>query len=146
MPPALITRLLRLHEGCRLHAYACPAGKLTIGWGRNIDATGPGLTQDEADLLLSHDIARCEVELVTTYPWTVHLDAVRHAVLLDLLFNLGLPKFKQFRRTLAAIEAGDYTGAAGHLLNSQWARQVGTRAQRLAGMLATGTIPPELGA
>ena len=146
MPLALITRLLRLHEGCRLHAYACTAGQVTIGWGRNLDATGPGLTQDEADLLLSHDIARCEVELLTAYPWTVHLDAVRHAVLLDLLFNLGLPKLRRFTKTLAAVEAGDYASAAGQLLNSRWASQVGPRARRLAAMLATGTVPPELGA
>jgi len=40
MEAALLERIkeqLVRHEGLRLKAYRCPAGKLTIGIGRNLD-------------------------------------------------------------------------------------------------------------
>ena len=30
---------LKAHEGLRLFAYVCPAGRLTIGWGHNCEAS-----------------------------------------------------------------------------------------------------------
>ena len=34
------TKLISLHEGLRLGVYRCPAGKLTIGFGRNLEDKG----------------------------------------------------------------------------------------------------------
>lgn len=140
----LVERLIRLHEGCRLYAYTCPSGKTTIGWGRNLD--DQGVSRDEADLLLTHDIVRCEQALREALPWTAQLDVVRLAVLTDMVYNLGLAGLLRFKRTLASIEARDYPRAAGQMLDSRWAQQVGGRAKRLASMMATGTVPPEVAA
>lgn len=139
---SLIHRLIRLHEGLRLHPYVCTAGKITVGYGRNL--TDRGLSRVEAELLLAHDLTRTERELRDAYPWVARLDVVRYAVLVDMHFNLGGEKFAQFTRTLSMIEAGDYAGAAGAMLQSRWASQVGERARRLAAMMATGTVPPEV--
>lgn len=138
----LLERLVRLHEGERLTPYVCTAGKLTIGVGRNL--TDRGISRVESAYLLANDLQRTERELRATYPWVARLDAVRYAALVDMHFNLGADKFAQFTRTLALIEAGDYAGAAGAMLQSRWASQVGQRARRLAGMMATGTVPPEV--
>jgi lysozyme len=38
----------------------------------------------------------------------------------------------------AAIHCGDYSEAAGEMLDSKWARQVGRRAERLSSMMELG--------
>jgi lysozyme len=45
-------RQLTRHEGLRLKPYLCPAGKLTIGIGRNLE--GKGITKQEAVMLLEN--------------------------------------------------------------------------------------------
>jgi lysozyme len=39
---------------------------------------------------------------------------------------------------LAALEAGDYAQAAVEMMDSRWARQVGSRAEKLKKMMETG--------
>lgn len=137
-----MTRQLRLHEGERLKPYRCPAGKLTIGVGRNLDDRG--ITAEESAFLLASDIAREERELIRALPWVAGLDEVRQRVLLDMAFNLGLSGLLKFKQTLATIQAGDYQRGATMMLDSKWAQQVGTRAERLARMMVTGKDPREL--
>jgi lysozyme len=138
----LAQRLLLLHEAERLKLYQDTVGKWTIGVGRNL--SDRGISHDESRFLFANDINRVEQELHATFPWTTRLDAVRHAVLVDMLFNLGLPRFRLFKRMLYYAEQGDYARAAGQMLASKWAGQVKTRAKRLAAMMATGTVPPEV--
>lgn len=140
----LTERLIRLHEGLRLKPYRDTGDppRQTIGYGRNL--TDSGITFEEAEYLLAHDLARAEQALDDALPWARHLDAVRRAVLVDMAYNLGIGGLLKFSRTLAAIEAGDYPRAAGMMLQSKWAAQVKGRARRLAAMMATGTVPPEV--
>jgi lysozyme len=135
-------RQLRLHEGERLKPYRCTAGKLTIGVGRNLEDRG--ITADESAMLLANDIAAVEQELQRALPWVAKLDEVRQRVLLDMAFNLGIVGLLNFKRTLAAVEAGQYQQAATMMLDSRWAGQVGQRAERLSRMMATGKDPREL--
>ena len=71
-----VSKRLVEHEGCVLKPYTCPAGKLTIGVGRNIEdnplteqekrALGDymhGITKNGAMLLLRNDVAKCLKEL-----------------------------------------------------------------------------------
>ncbi len=139
---AAMTRQLRLHEGERLKPYRCTAGKLTIGVGRNLDDRG--ITAEESAYLLANDISREERALIQALPWVGQLDEVRQRVLLDMAFNLGLSGLLKFRLTLSAIQAGQYERAASMMLDSQWAKQVGQRADRLSRMMATGKEPREL--
>lgn len=127
------------HEGIRYHAYRDTVGKLTIGCGRNLDDVG--ITPDEALYLLRNDIARVQEELTRTFPWFVTLSEIRARVLVDMCFNLGLAGLKTFRATLASLVAGDYVNAARLMLSSKWARQVGTRATRLAYMMEHNAEP-----
>lgn len=135
-------RQLRLHEGERLKPYRCTAGKLTIGVGRNLEDRG--ITAAESAMLLGNDIDGHWRELVKALPWVTQLDEVRARVLLDMAFNLGLAGLLGFKNTLATIRAGDYGKTAALMLDSQWAKQVGGRAQRLSRMMSTGRDPQEL--
>lgn len=137
-----MTRQLRLHEGERLKPYRCTAGKLTIGVGRNLEDRG--ITAQESAMLLANDIAREERALFEALPWVSGLDEVRQRVLLDMAFNMGLGDLLQFKLTLGAIQAGQYEQASKMMLDSRWAKQVGTRAERLSRMMATGKDPREL--
>ena len=131
----LLTDMLIQHEGIRLDLYECPAGKKTIGVGRNLEDNGISL--DEAVYLLESDIARVERELQTFSFWR-ELNDARTAALCDMLFNLVLPRFQKFKKMLTALHAQDYTEAANQMLKSKWAGQVGKRAETLAYMVATG--------
>lgn len=127
---------LRLHEGVEHKPYKCTAGYLTIGVGRNIEERG--LSDDEIDYILSNDVNIATDELVATFDWYADLDPIRQRVVVDMVFNLGMPRFKQFQNMIAAIEAGDWMEASDEMMDSRWAQQVGLRASRLAEMMETG--------
>lgn len=123
-------------EAKKLKPYRDSVGKLTIGVGRNLDDVG--ISDEEAEILLANDIARATSLLAEKLPWTVNLDEVRRAVLLNMTFNLGIFGLLAFKRTLELVQFGDYAGASLAMLQSLWAKQVGVRATRLAEQMKTG--------
>jgi len=131
---------VRAHEGCVLTAYQDSLGFWSIGIGRLIDARkGGGITLEEAEYLLGHDLAAAHHDLEVTLPWWAELDEVRQRALIELRFNLGMAGLLLFRWTLAHLQAREYTQAAESLLVSKWAQQVGPRrSARLAEMLREG--------
>ena len=128
----LIDQLMR-HEGLRLKPYVCPAGKLSIGVGRNIEEVG--ITHEEALYLLNNDLQRCWMELRSAMPWVVELPTPAREVLTNMCFNMGISRLMGFKQFLAALERKDYATASIEMLDSKWARQVGARAVELAGII-----------
>ena len=123
-------------SGLRLKPYRDAESKLTIGVGRNLD--DEGITRAEALMLLDNDIATVGRDVTRAFPWFPGLDPVRKDVVLTMVFNLGLPRFRRFEKTIAAIRAGDWESAAREMLKSRWANQVGKRALELAAMMERG--------
>jgi len=140
MTEALMNRIkeqLVRHEGLRLKPYRCTAGKLTIGYGRNLDDCG--ISQKEAYILLENDIQDCDQSLIDEIPEIYNaLDEVRKSVLLNMCFNLGISGLLEFNNTLTFIAAGDWERAANGMLASKWAKQVGKRAIELSEMMRKG--------
>ena len=130
-----IEEQLILHEGLRKKPYRCTAGKLTIGVGRNLD--DKGISELEALYLLWNDM-KDVMDALDRYAWYRQLDPVRQKVMIDMAYNLGMAGLLKFRKMIAALELGDYQAAADQMLDSRWARQVKTRADRLAEMMRTG--------
>lgn len=128
---------LRRDEGLRLKPYRDSVGKLTIGYGRNLDDVG--IYSAEADCLLTNDIKAATVTLESHFPWTTDLEQVRKDVLLNMTFNMGIVGLAQFKQMLASVQAGNYAAASREMLDSKWAEQVGPRAQRLSIQMETGT-------
>ena len=124
--------LIEAHEGCRLKPYLCPAGKITIGIGRNIEDVG--ITRHEAEYLLYNDLIRVVKELRAAFPWYDRLSERRKHALIDMCFNLGIATLKTFKKMLAALENGDWQAAKNHARDSKWARQVGGRAIKVTEM------------
>lgn len=135
----MIIEMLRKHEGVEKYAYKCTADKVTIGVGRNIDKSGGiGLSDDEIDYLLSNDIKRVSAELIRAFPWYSELDEVRKDAMIDMCFNMGLPRLSKFKKSLAAMANGDYDIAALEFLDSNWAKQVGSRSITITDMIRSG--------
>lgn len=127
---------LERDEGKRNKPYRDTVGKLTIGIGRNLDDRG--LTDDEIYYILRTDIDLVEGQLDKHLPWWRDLSDARQRVLLNMSFNLGIAGLLGFKNTLAMIKEGKYTAASAAMLLSKWAKQVGSRALRLARMMKDG--------
>lgn len=130
---ANLYRQLREDEGLRLKPYRCTAGKLTIGYGRNIEDVG--ISEDEAEIMLVNDVRKVVSALPKALPFYHRLNGEVKEVLINMAFNLGIKGLLGFKKTLAYIEAGEYEKAADEMLDSDWATQVGDRAVRLSDKL-----------
>jgi len=132
----LVDQLIQ-HEGIRLKPYHCPAGKLTIGVGRNLEDRG--ITKKEAVMLLENDIQDCIADLKEIFkdekggfdllPEPVQM------VLVDMRFNLGHGGFRSFEKMIAAVREKDFHRAALEMKDSSWYVQVGQRAETLVKMM-----------
>jgi lysozyme len=131
----LLREILIAHEGLRLDLYKCPAGKWTIAVGRNVQDNG--ITKDEAELMLSNDIAKWYKE-ASKLRWFSSLNEPRQIVIICMIHNMGFPRFCEFKRMFAALEIRDFASAATEMIASRWAQQVPKRAVELAMIMKTG--------
>lgn len=136
------TERQRLKEGRKLNSrgrhrlYKCPAGKWTIGYGRNLEDRG--LSEQEANLLLKNDILSTLNECTDHFSFYGQLDSVRAAVVAEMVFNMGLPTFQKFRKTILALSLFDFEKAADEMVESLWYRQTGSRARELVYAMRKG--------
>jgi len=129
--------LIEEDEDDVLTPYRDTVGVLTVGRGHNLERP---ITQAQSDAYFKQDIADAESSL-KNYRWYALLDIVRRAVVLNMMFNLGAPRFAGFKKMLAALGHADFATASDEMLDSKWAMQVGKRADRLAKMMKTGEWP-----
>ena len=154
----LIKQLVQ-SEGLRLQVYQDTLGIDTIGVGRNLEDRGitkeeldtmdfpnieavyeHGITEADAAYLLENDVQIVEEELLKAHPSVADLDAVRQLVLVDMAFNMGVPRLNGFKKMWAAIEAGDFPTASREMLDSRWAVQVIGRSHKLAHAMHHGEL------
>lgn len=132
--------LIKKHEAYRDRAYDDATGrtilpgdtvkgKVTISWGVNI--TDVPLTLEESELLFRNRLRRAENEALR-FKWFASLNVDRRFVIVSMIFNMGLTRFRTFKRMIAAIERGDFERAAAEMLDSDWSEQVGHRSVELA--------------
>lgn len=131
-----IKDMIKSHEGYRPYVYYDTLGYPTGGYGHAFLNRSP-ISHDVAVLLFEEDFDRTRKDFEKL---GFDLDPVRRAVIIDMLFNLGLTKFMAFRRMIGALRLGKYIIAADEMLDSKWAKQVKGRAFRLARMMRTGEV------
>ena len=137
MEKTRLEMMVARHEGYREKPYRCPAGKLTIGYGYNLDA---GMPEDEAHMLMTWRLAKLATELKARLPWFNWLKDERKDVLLDMAYQMGIDGLLGFKNAIAAMGAGDWNKAAGEMLDSKWARQDSpARAKELAAIMRAGS-------
>ena len=145
------------HEGLRLEVYKDSLGIDTIGIGRNLEDRGItkeeldwmdipnmaivhtlGITEADAMYLAENDVQIVEEELVRAHPCVDKLDAVRQLVVMDMAFNMGVPRLCKFKNMWNAIHEENYIAAAKEMLDSRWAIQVKSRSTKLANAMHNG--------
>ena len=132
-----LKELIKKHEGLRLKPYICSAGKLTIGYSRNLE--DKGISEHEADMMLESDIDLAKQDLFSVFGNAAnHMSQNRFNALVDMRFNLGLSRFRGFKKMIKAIKVGDWDEASKQALDSRWAEQVKSRAIRDALLLKEG--------
>lgn len=127
---------IRKHEGLNLKPYKCPDGRLTIGFGRNLEQNG--ISIKEAEALLQNDLFNLKLELEDKLPFFSKLSDIRQNVLIEMAYQMGVPKLLGFQNTLQylsnALECREYENWSGfnewnikaskEILNSKWHRQM----------------------
>ncbi|WP_067176952.1 glycoside hydrolase family protein [Sulfurospirillum sp. UCH001] len=143
--------LVKEAEGFYPNTYHCPAGKLTQGYGRNLEVHP--LTEEERlelnqDGTVSEFIAskwalkelqECEEKLLQNIIYQKQSDT-RKAVLLDMCFNIGYSGLMKFKKMWFALGDRDYTTASSEMKDSSWYVQVGTRGKRNVTIMASNMI------
>jgi lysozyme len=139
--------LVEQHEGRRSMAYADSLGIMTVGIGLNLEqpsakariaalgvdydalcAQKCTLADSHIDSLFSGDLDTATAEAARQVPdfWN-QPEEVQLAVV-DMIFNMGGPRFSKFAKFIAALKARDYLTAAAEMADSKWAKQVPNRA------------------
>jgi lysozyme len=150
-----------INEGLRLKTYICPAGKETIGYGHNLtDNNIPyeiktmmikdniswndknwknlSITEKIATALFEYDIQIAESDLKSIFIDYETFSERRKIALIDMVFNMGSNKFRQFKNMINAIKLGMWNVAANEAKNSNWYKQVTNRANKVIKMLKEG--------
>lgn len=117
--------LIKRFEGCKLNAYLCPAGVLTIGYGHTGEVKqGMVWTQQQADDALARDLQSFESAVSACV--TVPITQSQFDALVSFAFNCGVGALRK-STLLRLLNAGDYVGA-----EKQFARWIskGTAAEK----------------
>ena len=106
---------LKRHEGGpHLKPYRDTENNFTIGWGHLL-VDGITITRRVAQQLFDDDYHVAEFNFLSL--GINNLTRTRQSVLVNMLFNLGLPRFLTFRKMIKALENQDYEEAADEMLD-----------------------------
>lgn len=123
---------IKNHEGFSSHPYKDTQGRVTIGWGHNLDELG--ITHAAANFIFDIDFNQAVKDL-SQYSWyETQPDNVKDA-LVDMCFNMGIGRLLSFKKMIWSLGVKDYTRAALEVLDSKWASQVKERAKDVALMM-----------
>ena len=141
--------LVKESEGFSATRYLCPAGKITQGYGRNLEAH-PLTEEEEAELSEEgtvsertatkwalKELVECEMKLSQNIIYN-KLSPTRKAVLLDMCFNIGYTGLMKFKKMLFALGDRDFAEASRQMKDSNWYVQVGNRSKRNVNLMAKG--------
>jgi len=120
--------LIKQFEGCRLVAYVCPAGRLTIGYGHTGGVTEhQEITMEQAEAYLKDDLRSFEKAVCALYPAASQRE---FDALVSLAYNAGI----------GAVSGGLYAlikRAAGSTAIRRWweSHYITAKGKRLAGLV-----------
>lgn len=141
---SLAAKLIEEEEGRRAQPYYDSLGYVTVGVGHLCDPRRPcPMPEHVIDALLDHDLAEAR-ESASHLPGWSRLNEVQQAVLVSMVFQIGVAGVRGFRKMLEALAAGDFRAAAREGRDSKWARaDTPRRAERQMRMLETGLWVPK---
>lgn len=161
-----VAEYVKRWEGFSSKPYRCPAGKLTIGYGRNIQDNPitseelrqifpifmnseaykklyEGITEAQAEILLVSELRRTQQQLYML-DWYYNLSDLRQMVIQDMAYNLGLNGLLRFRKMIKKLRREEWTEAAFELKSSKYYNQVGKRAETNYYIMKNNRLPDDL--
>ena len=142
-----IKKRIKDHEGFRDKVYNDSLGIPTIGWGHMIlpeDNIQMGVKYSvdhlseifDKDFEIAFNAAKQLIEKHIPNLYTQGLDQGDieqiQGVLIEMLFQMGYPRVSKFKKTLKALDEGDFKTAADEMLDSRWHKQTPARAIELS--------------
>ena len=140
---AVANELITNAEGFISHWYIDSFGNKTIGYGFKASGYAKNyisqyllnpnelITVQEAKTILDYIVKDINNELVNTEQlFNVNLSINKKAVLIDMVYNLGMVQFLTFDTFLSYLKAGRIDNAVCDLTNTLWYNQVKNRAIR----------------
>ena len=106
--------LIKKYEGFSARPYKCPAGVLTIGYGRTIDVRPYEITAEEAETIWLDKYVKTIADQILAIV-KVELSNNQICALIDFVYNLGIGNFKS-STLLRKINQGDFSAAANEFL------------------------------
>ena len=123
-PPSLLR--LELEGVSQDHLYTIVEGDEEHG-----KPVGTPVSEERVNSVFDSDVATYISESKKVFPNLESLPEEAQQVIVNMCFNMGAPRFGQFKKFIAGVNSGDWNTAAVEMMDSRWAKQVGVRAERL---------------
>jgi lysozyme len=107
---------LKIDEGFSKIPYLCPAGRLTIGYGYNLQANplhisdvtikawkSHGIYEHEAKHILERMINDCIMVCENNFVWWSKLSKARQYAIVNMVYNLGMSRFLGFKQMIRCL-------------------------------------------
>ena len=132
---------IKNHEGCIQEVYSDSLGLKTLGIGHLLtdkDDFEEGVTYPmevinklfEEDYNIAFNDAHDLLE-----DKDIPYDPMVESVLIEMAFQLGLPRLKKFIKFIQGLQEEDYKKAADEMIDSRWAKQTPARAYELSTLI-----------
>ena len=134
---------IKEHEGYRDTVYLDTLGKRTVGYGHlcveDNWVDGKIYEKEYLEEVFDKDfnIALTDANKILEGKPVNH---IAREVIIELVFNIGMPRTMKFVKCLAALDNEDYEEAENQILDSLYARQVPYRAGKLAGKMKSAKL------
>jgi len=121
---------IKKHEGFRKYVYKDTEGFDTIGYGFAIKDLQ--VDEDIASIILERKLARISTRIYETLWWFREIPRQAQEIVIEMVYQLGLIRFKKFKKTIEFIKNKNWQCASKEMLDSKWARQTPNRAKELS--------------
>ena len=134
---------IKEHEGYRDTVYLDSLSKRTVGFGHLCveDHWEDGKQYDKEYL---EEIFEKDFNIALTDDNKIlegkPVNHIAIEVIIELVFNIGMPRTKKFVKCLAALDNEDYNEAGNQILDSLYAKQVPARAGKLSGKMKSAAL------
>ena len=126
-------------EGRKHSIYKCTAGEFTFGIGHMVKPDDPEYGQDEGTKVSAkrvNEAFRQDIEIALADCRSVflkfdELPEEAQKIVANMMFQLGLPRFRGFSHFISAVKRHDWIRAAEEMRDSRWFWQTNARATRL---------------
>ena len=129
---------IKQHEGFNQAVYKDSLGKKTVGYG-HLCVEDHWEDDKKYDTSYLEEIFEKDFNIALNDANKIlegkPVNHIAREAIIELVFNIGMPRTKKFVKCLAALDKEDYNEAGNQILDSLYARQVPARAGKLAGKI-----------